>query len=82
MTTVVIARKGAQVAIASDSLVTFGEIRLAQGYEANDKVFHMAGAWFGTVGTTAHFPVLRRRWALCPRTNCASSRATRCSRPS
>ena len=39
MTTVVVARKGGQVAIAGDSLVTFGDTRLAHGYEANDKLF-------------------------------------------
>jgi ATP-dependent protease HslVU (ClpYQ) peptidase subunit len=56
----VVARKGGTVAIASDSLVTFGETRLPHGYEANDKMFAVAGAWVGTVGTTAHMPVLRQ----------------------
>ena len=32
-------RKGGQVAIAADTLVTFGDTRLSHGYEANDKVF-------------------------------------------
>jgi len=60
MTTVVVVRKGGQVAIGGDSLVTFGDTRLAHGYEANDKLFKVGESWFGMSGTTAHFPVLRR----------------------
>ncbi len=59
MSTVVVARKGGTVAIASDSLVTFGETRLPPGYEANDKMFAVAGSTIGAVGSTAHMPVLR-----------------------
>jgi ATP-dependent protease HslVU (ClpYQ) peptidase subunit len=60
MSTVVVARKGGTVAIASDSLVTFGEMRLPHGYEANAKMFAIAGSWIGTVGTVAHMPVLQQ----------------------
>jgi ATP-dependent protease HslVU (ClpYQ) peptidase subunit len=60
MTTVVVARKGGQVAIAADSLVTFGDTRLAHGYEANEKLFKAGDSFVGMSGTTAHFPVLRR----------------------
>lgn len=60
MTTVVVVRKGDQVAIGSDSLVTFGDTRLAHGYEENDKLFQIGESWIGMAGTTAHFPVLRR----------------------
>ena len=60
MTTVVVVRKAGQVAIASDSLVTFGDTRLAHGYEQNEKLFRVGESWFGMSGTTAHFPVLRR----------------------
>jgi ATP-dependent HslUV protease, peptidase subunit HslV len=60
MTTIAVARKGGQVAIAADSLVTFGDTRLAHGYEANDKVFRIGASWVGMAGTTAHFPVLRK----------------------
>ena len=60
MTTVVVVRKGTQVALASDSLVTFGDTRLAHGYEDNDKLFKVGDSWIGMAGTTAHFPVLRR----------------------
>lgn len=60
MTTVVVVRKGGQVAIAGDSLVTFGDTRLAHGYEQNEKLFKVGENWIGMSGTTAHFPVLRR----------------------
>ena len=66
MTTVTVARKGGQVAIAADSLVTFGDTRLAHGYEANEKVFKVGESYFGMAGTTAHFPVLRRALAMVP----------------
>ena len=60
MSTVVVARKGGMLVIASDSLVTFGETRLPPGYEANDKLFRLAGSVIGAVGSTAHLPVLRQ----------------------
>jgi ATP-dependent HslUV protease, peptidase subunit HslV len=66
MTTVVVVRKGGTVAIASDSLVTFGDTRLDASYEANDKLFKVGGSWIGMSGTTAHFPVLRRALATLP----------------
>ena len=66
MTTVVVARKAGQVAIACDSLVTFGDTRLPHGYEENDKLFPVADSWVGMAGTTAHFPVLRRALLWLP----------------
>ena len=66
MSTVVVARKGRSVAIASDSLVTFGETRLPHGYETNAKMFKVGGSTIGTVGTTAHMPVLRQALAALP----------------
>ncbi|MBL8328315.1 MAG: MFS transporter [Rubrivivax sp.] len=60
MTTIAVARKGGQVAIAADALVTFGDTRLSHGYETNDKVFRIGASWVGMAGTTAHFPVLRK----------------------
>lgn len=60
MTTVVVARKGGSVAIAADTLVTFGDTRLGHGYEANLKLFQVGDSWVGMAGTTAHFPVVRR----------------------
>ena len=58
-----VARKGASVAIATDSLVTFGETKLPDGYEANSKLFTVGDSIIGTVGSIAHLPVLRQ--ALC-----------------
>jgi ATP-dependent HslUV protease, peptidase subunit HslV len=66
MTTVAVARKNGQVAIAADTLVTFGDTRLAHGYEDNDKLFQVGESWFGMSGTTAHFPVLRKALTLLP----------------
>jgi ATP-dependent HslUV protease subunit HslV len=66
MTTVVVVRKGGTVAIAADTLVTFGDTRLAHGYEANLKVFQVGDSWIGMAGTTAHFPVLRRALSALP----------------
>ena len=66
MTTVVVARLGGTVAIASDSLVTFGDTRLGATYEANDKLFRVGDSWVGMAGTTAHFPVLRKALAALP----------------
>ena len=60
MTTVAVVRKGAQVAIAADSLVTFGDTKLPHGYETNAKLFKVGESYFGMAGTTAHFPVLRK----------------------
>ena len=47
MTTICVARKNGQVAVAADALVTFGDTRLAHGYEANDKVFRIGDSWIG-----------------------------------
>jgi ATP-dependent HslUV protease, peptidase subunit HslV len=66
LTTVTVARKGTQVAIAADTLVTFGDTRLQHGYEANDKLFCVGDSWIGMSGTTAHFPVLRKALASLP----------------
>jgi len=66
MTTVVVARLGGTVAIAADTLVTFGDTRLGHGYEANLKMFQVGDSWIGMAGTTAHFPVVRRALAALP----------------
>ena len=66
MSTVVVARKGGMVAIACDSLVTFGETRLPAGYEANQKMFELAGTTVGAVGSVAHLTVLRNALAALP----------------
>ncbi len=66
MSTVVVARKGGMVAIACDSLVTFGETRLPAGYEANQKMFRLAGTTVGAVGSVAHLAVLRSALTALP----------------
>jgi len=64
MTTVTVVKKGDQIAIAADTLVTFGDTRLAHGYETNEKVFRAGNSFIGMAGTTAHFPVLRKALGL------------------
>lgn len=70
MTTVVVVRKAGQVAIAADTLVTFGDTRLAHRFEDNGKVFKVeapAGpSYVGMAGTVAHFPVLRKAMTALP----------------
>ncbi|MDE2047138.1 MAG: MFS transporter [Betaproteobacteria bacterium] len=60
MTTIVVVKKNNQIAIAGDSLVTFGDTRLAHGYETNEKIFKVGDSYVGLAGTVAHFPVLRK----------------------
>ncbi len=60
MTTCVVVRKHDQIAIAADSLVTFGDTRLSQAYEANEKIFSIGDSYLALAGTTAHFPVMRK----------------------
>ena len=71
MTTVVVVKKAGQVAIAADTLVTFGETRLSQRFEANSKVFKVdtpAGiSYVGMAGTVAHFPALRKAMMALPK---------------
>jgi ATP-dependent protease HslVU (ClpYQ) peptidase subunit len=70
MTTIVVAKKAGQVAIAADTLVTFGDTRLGHRYEANSKLFKVDTAagtnYVGVAGTVAHFPVLRKAMAALP----------------
>ena len=70
MTTVVVVKKAGVVAIAADTLVTFGDTRLGQRFEENSKIFRVetpAGPSFvGMAGTVAHFPALRLAMAALP----------------
>ena len=70
MTTVVVVKKAGQVAIAADTLVTFGDTRLSCRFEANSKLFKIntqAGpSYVGMAGTVAHFPVLRKAMTALP----------------
>lgn len=67
MTTVVAVRKGSQVVIAADTLVTFGDTRLSNAQEDNRKVFEVDDAegrsLFAASGSVAHFPALRHALA-------------------
>jgi ATP-dependent protease HslVU (ClpYQ) peptidase subunit len=60
MTTCVVVRKGDEIAIASDSLVTFGDTRLSNAYEANNKMFQIGESYVTLAGSAAHFPVMRK----------------------
>jgi len=60
MTTCVVVRKDNQIAIAADSLVTFGDTRLSNAYEANQKIFQVGSSYITLAGTAAHFPVMRK----------------------
>ena len=59
------------VAIAADTLVTFGDTRLPHRFEDNSKLFKVdapAGpTYVGMAGTVAHFPVLRKAMGALPR---------------
>ncbi|MGA8988252.1 hypothetical protein, partial [Aeromicrobium sp.] len=70
MTTLVVVKKAGQVAIAADSLVTFGDTMLAHRYEANSKIFKVetpnGPSYVGMAGTVAHFPALRKAMAALP----------------
>ena len=71
MTTVVVVKKAGAVAIAADTLVTFGDTRLSHRFEANSKLFKVDTAagvsYIGVAGTVAHFPVLRKAMVALPR---------------
>ena len=71
MTTVVVVKKAGQVAIAADTLVTFGDTRLPNRFESNSKLFKVdtpAGpSYVGVAGTVAHFPVLRKAMVALPK---------------
>ena len=71
MTTVVVVKKNGQVAIAADTLVTFGDTRLSNRFEANSKLFKVdtpsGPTYVGIAGTVAHFPVLRKAMVALPK---------------
>lgn len=71
MTTVVVVKKAGQVAIAADTLVTFGDTRLSHRFEPNSKLFKVdtptGVSYVGVAGTVAHFPVLRKAMTALPK---------------
>jgi ATP-dependent HslUV protease subunit HslV len=70
MTTLVVVKKNGHVAIAADTLVTFGDTRLSSRFEPNSKIFTVdtptGSSYIGMAGTVAHFPVLRKALAALP----------------
>ena len=55
MTTLVVVRKGDEVAIAADSLTTFGDTRLAAEHDLTyDKIVHYRDTYIGLCGSAAH----------------------------
>ena len=70
MTTVVVVKKAGQVAIAAETLVTFGDTRLSHRFEPNSKLFKVdtptGVSYLGVAGTVAHFPVLRKAMLALP----------------
>ena len=60
MTTCVVVRKNNQIAVAADTLVIFGDTRLARTYEENNKILQVGDSYVTLVGSAAHFPVMRK----------------------
>ena len=57
MTTLVAVRKDDQIAIAADSLTTFGDVRLASHHDRSfDKIVAYRGNYIGLCGSAAHHP--------------------------
>ena len=55
MTTLVAVRKNGEVAIAADSLTTFGDTRLSATYDQTyDKIVQYRGTYVGLCGSAAH----------------------------
>jgi len=55
MTTLVVVRKNGEVAIAADSLTTFGDTRMSAQFDRTyDKILHHKGTYIGLCGSAAH----------------------------
>ena len=55
MTTLVAVRKNDEIAIAADSLTTFGDTRLSAQYDrSSEKIIHYKGTYIGLCGSAAH----------------------------
>jgi ATP-dependent protease HslVU (ClpYQ) peptidase subunit len=67
MTTIVAVRKNGVVAIAADTLTTFGNTRLPSHLDAShDKILHIGGSHVGVCGSAAHHLVLANLLAKTP----------------
>lgn len=59
MTTITAVKKAGQVAIAAESLTTFGDTRLPRHYKGEyDKILSIGGSWIGICGSSAHHLVI------------------------
>ena len=59
MTTIAVVKKGGEVAIAADSLTTFGDTRLGRQYKGeHQKILDVQGSWVGICGSSAHHLVI------------------------
>jgi ATP-dependent protease HslVU (ClpYQ) peptidase subunit len=59
MTTITVVKKAGQVAIAAESLTTFGDTRLGAAYKGeHDKILQVGDSWIGICGSSAHHLVL------------------------
>ena len=55
MTTLVAVRKAGHIAIAADSLTTFGDLRLSAAFDKSyEKILHYKGSYIGLCGSAAH----------------------------
>ena len=67
MTTIVAVRKNGVVAIAADTLTTFGNTRLPASLDAShDKILHCCNSHIGVCGSAAHHLVLANLLAKTP----------------
>lgn len=67
MTTIVVVRKGGEVAIAADSLTTFGSTRLAAAYDRSpEKIVRFKDSFIGIAGSAAHQLVFENLLARHP----------------
>ena len=69
MTTLAGVKKAGQVAMATNTLVTFGDTCLTRRFESNSKIFKIdtpdVVSLIGMACTVAHFPVLRKAMTGC-----------------
>jgi ATP-dependent HslUV protease subunit HslV len=65
MTTIVAVRKNGIVAIAADTLTTFGNTRLPAAMDSShDKILHLGDSHVGVCGSAAHHLVLNSKEAI------------------
>ncbi len=64
MTTIVVTKKGGTVAVAADSLTTFGDTRLADHHKRiTDKILDVRDSKVALCGSSAHFVVMENVFA-------------------